>query len=422
MMKSAGFTARKCRSIAGLCFLTVGTGGAVSSCGGNKHMGSGPNAGDAGAVVPSEAGVESGLACQSPSDAAEPDVPAIAIFDGGVPLGQVAYALAVARCNYWSRCSPLAPYVVSECIEALSQTVAWPVWNFQLFGSISYELFPSAALVQAVDAGLIRYDPDQESACLQALQAQGCHGTDLWESVPACASVFTCMTDAGVADDGSSGGVAADGGENCSTLLETTPGAPGYTLLPCSAASDCAEAAWPGGPYCVEGYCAPGPCGDSYYGCAFVEAGQPCDCTSVEAAQPCDADPPLLGDGTHVTPWGTQPTRVCSSGLTCNGLTNDGGLGVCTTPQDIGGPCVQNAAITGCALGLSCRCGRCQFPPSRGPCASGLCQVGVAYCDLKSDICTPVAQIGGDCTTGGSECPPNLECNNDTSTCEPHSP
>jgi len=387
--------------------------------------------GDAGREVQSDimdGGIDGGMACQPSSDASEPEVPALLTFDGGVPLDQVAYALAVARCNYWRRCSPLAPYVVNQCIEALSHTGAWNftthTWHWGIEGETNSFLFPSAALFQAVDAGLVNYDPNQESTCLQALQAQNCHGDDLWENVPACAGAFTCPPDTGaVADGGSMDGAAADGGSVCSALLEPWQTAARETRLPCSAAGDCVGAASPGDPYCVDGYCAPAPCGDLHYGYSDTDAaGQLSGCAFAKAGQPCDADPQLLGNALEGTPRGTSPTRICAPGLTCLGLAADGTLGSCSTAQDIGGPCAQDAVIKGCSLGLACQCGICQLPPTRGPCASLSCQVGVAYCDLKSNTCMPVKQIGADCSDGMQVCPSNLVCDEDTSTCEIYSP
>jgi hypothetical protein len=196
----------------------------------------------------------------------------------------------------------------------------------------------------------------------------------------------------------------------------------GKPLLPCSAAIDCVGRATPGGPYCVDGYCAPGLCGSSYFGCNGSEtAGQPCSCPFVEAGQPCDADPPVLGNTFEGTPVARWASSICAPGLTCAGLRADGTHGVCSVPQDIGGPCAQDSVIQGCSLGLTCQCGACQLPPTRGPCASLSCQVGIAYCDLQSNTCMPVKQIGGDCSAGMQVCPPNLVCD-DTSTCELYSP
>jgi len=407
IMKTTASAKWKSLFVSTFCFFVEPV--VVSSCGG-EHASAGADAGDAGGDAPALGGVDSGWACRPASDAAEPNLPALVTFDGGVPLGQVAYALAVAHCNYYRRCSPLAPYVVSECIEAVSQIVDRPTWNLDGYFGRGY-WFPSAALFQAVDMGLVRYDSNQESACLQALQAQSCHGLDLWENIPACVATFTCPPDAEADDGGPSGGVAVDGGTACSAVLEPWVTTPGETLLPCSGTTDCAEATWPGGPYCVDGYCSPGPFGDTYYcpdaegvGCEFVDAGQPCNSERV------------MGGARF---WGAGVRKFCRPGLTCSGITNDGGHGVCSTPQDIGGPCTEDAATTGCLIGLTCQCGTCQIPPSQGPCASGFCQIGVAYCDVKSNVCKPVAQIGGDCTV--AHCSPSLECDS-TNTCEPYSP
>ena len=428
MVKTALSTVWRNVSVARVFFFAVAA--VAMSCGGMRG-GAGPDAGDAGGDARVRGGVDSdfdsGLACQQSSSAAEPEVPTFVIPDGGVPLDQVAFALAVARCNYWSRCAPLAPYVVSQCIQAVSQSGSWHFttcsdrsagnWQDRQCFTITVEFpLPSAATFQAVREGLVRYDPEQEGACLRQLQAQSCHGSDLWDNIPACAATFTCSPDAEADDGGSSAGVAVDGGTACAAVLEPWVTTPGETLLPCAGASDCSEAAWPGGPYCVDGYCAPGPLGDSDY-CQPADGGV---CDFVDSGQPCDSDPPFLGE-MSATPWGAWPTKICSPGLTCSGLTSSGELGVCSAAQDIGGPCTQSAAITGCRIGLSCPCGTCQISPSRGPCASDSCQIGVAYCDLKSNTCVPVKQIGGDCTDGPQACPPDLECDS-TSTCRPYSP
>jgi len=194
-MKSSASPAWKCR--VGMRFLMLGATGIVSACGGNPTV-PGPAAGDAGREVLLEVldgSTDGGMACQTFPDAAGPEVPALLTFDGGVPLDRLAYALAVVRCNYWNRCSPLAPYVIGQCIDALSHNGAWNfttrTWRAGIMGETISFGFPNAALFQAVAAGLVKYDPDQESACLQALQAQSCHGDDLWENVPAARSEKT---------------------------------------------------------------------------------------------------------------------------------------------------------------------------------------------------------------------------------------
>jgi hypothetical protein len=415
-VKTAGLAARKRKLVVGLFLFATGAAGLVSSCGGGQQVGSRPDAGDADDDVASDAqssdgGLDSGTACQSAVDASEPEVPANVTFDGGVPLDQVAHAIAVVRCNYWSRCFPIAPYVVAQCIEALGQTGAWNLNSCTMAGqgndlcvgvAVSFS-FPSVALLQAAATGLVRYDPNQESACLQALSVQGCHSYFPWENIAACAGVFTCA--AGAGDAGPDAGGAADGGEGCSGLF--LGAAPGETMLPCSTAGDCTV---PGDPYCVDGYCAPEPCGNE-----SASSG----CPSVDVGQPCNADPPFLG--TIISAPSATVPKICLPGLSCTGVTNDGGLGVCAAPQDIGGSCTQTSPITGCRLGLICQCGTCQLPPSGGPCGSG-CEVGVSYCDRKSDTCMPVKQIGDDCVPGGTPlCAPDLLCDSDSDTCQPYS-
>ncbi len=403
--------ARIGRRLTCLCIFIVVAGCVVAACSG---MTTGPrlDGGITDGREPSEGGLETGVTCQPPADANEPGDPLFVSFDGGVPLDQVAFSLAVARCNYWSRCSPLAPYVTSQCVDALSHTGSWQfttctqpgAGNRQCFTNTIAFPFPSAAVFQAVRTGLVIYDPEQESACLQLLQAEDCHGTFLWEFAPPCMAAFSCAPDAVFTDAGSRDAGPVDGGMACPPLSPTT------RLLPCSTAGDCTNAPFPGGPYCVDEYCTAGPCGDQdAVGCPYVGIGQS-----------CDSDAPFLGISSFATPWGSWPAKVCSPGLTCSGLTNNGGLGVCSTAQDVGGPCTPGAATTGCDIGLICQCGICQIPPSRGPCVDGSCQAGVAFCDLKSNMCVPVRQIGGDCTDA-QQCAPKLGCDS-TGTCEPYTP
>lgn len=364
----------------------------LSACGGGKSA-----ARDAAAIAPSDG-------C-SPSDAGEPAaVPAHISYDGGVPIDRLAGALALVRCNYLAKCFSLAPYVVGECVEQMTEGSQW-VFSRSCTtapneticeSSVLGTPFPTPAVFDAIAAGQITYDPQRESACLEALQAEGCVAKVLFEGLPVCAGVFSCA--AGVGDAGAPDGGAA----GCSALpIAFTP------VLPCTTDRDCSGDGGPpfGGPFCVGGYCFADSCGDfQSVACASL----------VGAGQACDADPPSpngFNEETH--------TRFCSPGLVCQGLTGDGGVGVCATPQDIGGPCVAAAQITGCLSGLACECGVCRLPPSTGPCASGLCEVGVAYCDLTSNTCRPVAQVGGACLGQQVPCAPNLTCDSTTNTCQP---
>src|SRR5262249_13754847 len=46
-------------------------------------------------------------------------------LDGGVPIEQLANAVAVARCNYLSRCFALSTYLTNECIDSLVRNGSW---------------------------------------------------------------------------------------------------------------------------------------------------------------------------------------------------------------------------------------------------------------------------------------------------------
>jgi hypothetical protein len=360
--------------------------------------------------------------CGPSDDALEPDVPAQLDLEGGVPLDQVSFATAVAHCTYWNRCLPMAAYVQSECIAFVSQSGAWTYVECGPFmapnetGYLCQGLgfyytrygaeYPGAALRAAVDAGVVTYDPDAEAACLRALQAQGCHGPDFFYDIPDCTHVFSCAQGAGTTD-----AAATDAGATCANLGLSASFLP---MARCVVDSDCAaDAAPPAGPYCVSGYCVSSPCD------ALLQ-GRDGGCQPlVDAGQPCDSDPPWLGRTLNGTPWGTEPTKTCAAGLTCRGVSADGGLGTCAVPQEIGGPCLAGAAVQGCALGLVCQCGVCRMPPAQGPCVAGACLVGVAYCDLQSQTCRAVRPVGGDCTAASLACAPNLTCDSTTNTCQP---
>jgi hypothetical protein len=377
-----------------------GLAGALPACGGGNST-----AHDGGADTMT---LSDGCA---PSDAGEPaTVPAHVSYDGGVPIDRLAGALALVRCNYLAKCFSLASYVVRECVDQMTEGNQWvfsrsctvtpgqTVCTSSLLGPP----FPTAVQFDAIAAGQVTYDPQRESACLEALQAEGCVTKELFENLPACVGVFSCA--AGAGDAGApDGGAAADGGAGCSALPSTfTP------VVPCATDNDCSDAGAPsvgGGPFCVGGYCFADSCGDfQSVACASL----------VGVGQACDANPPSLNGFNEET-----HTRFCSPGLVCQGLSGDGGVGVCATAQDIGGPCVEGAQITGCLSGLACECGVCRLPPTTGPCASGLCEVGVAYCDLTSNICRPVVQLGGACFDQEVPCAPNLQCDFATKTCQP---
>ena len=413
-----------CRTVhvATLCAFAVGVGLALISCGGGSSaQADGGQRCVSNCDASTTPALPDGGTCSAFSDAGEPRVPPTHVaFEGGVPLDKVAYAVAVARCNYWGRCLSFAPYIVRDCIDAtLANGNTWSFGSCSgsasnytcLESTISFpNAVPSAALLQAVDAGVVKYDPQQESACIEALQAEGCAQWDFPTSgPPACAAAFTCASDSGTNDAGSADEATTDAGGSCAAVLPRF-----VQQVPCSTNADCTDAVAPGGPYCFDGYCFPMPCG--YFD--FV------DCTSfVESGQACDSDPPGFGGAMYVL----NPKSACSLGLSCKGLVIGAGsvpstLGVCAAPEDIGGRCVQGASVTGCMKGLVCPCGTCQLPPSEGPCVSNLCEVNVAYCDISSGTCKPVRQLGSACKDFVNECATNLHCDSTTNTCQPGQP
>ena len=382
----------------------VGVGAAVFSCGGVAL-----SPADAGKVdedadastVDTEAQAPDASACLPLLDASEPPSFVQVGLDGGVPLDQVAFAEAFAYCSYLNRCSAMAEYVVNECVTAFSQHDSWTYSECDprapAFSDYTCEVVETisrltSARLEAVDAGLIRYDPDAETACLSALQTQPCRGDSLWYNVAPCMAVFSCAADAGGA--GSSNATDSGEGPGCTKLLTGTP-----SLEACATGGDCADAS--AGPYCVGGYCYAASCGDPFACLHFVGKGQP-----------CDSDPPKLGNST------LPGSFRCAPDLTCRGAPGDGGLGTCVTPGAVGGPCSEGTAISGCALGLICQCGACRIPPSEGPCALNACKLGVAYCDVRTNTCVPAKSEGADCTADSPECAPDLSCETTTNTCE----
>ena len=191
-------------------------------------------------------------------------------LDGGVPLDQFLHALAVARCQYLSRCFALSTYVANDCVDQLvnNGSFNYPPGG----GSITY-LDPSSALAQAATAGDVHYDPHQEAQCLAAQLAEGCAGFDLVVNLPACAHVFTCPTgtDGGA---GATDGGAAAGGATCS--FYDSP------VQTCSTDQDCAGGTGASrSPYCVSGICVTWRCG--YFPIMGIDS-----CTSLAAAgEPC---------------------------------------------------------------------------------------------------------------------------------------
>jgi hypothetical protein len=326
-------------------------------------------------------------------------------LDGGVPIGQLASAVAVARCNYLSRCFALSTYVANECVDSLIRNGSWAyqacspsdvLGGLCLWTGLDFNGEPnddsSADLLQAVNAGVVQYDPQKEVQCIAALLTEACGGETLLQQIPACTGVFTCPP---VADGGAAAadGGAPDGGSACTQLIPISS----RPIRTCSTDQDCADVTQaPQGPFCVAGVCAASICGIAYDAdaecTAYAGPGEPCNWNALSALNP------LL----PTTPGGT-----CATGLACHGQTPDGGLGACVVPVDVGGPCTDD---TNCKPGLTCACGTCEIPPTTGPCVNETCQIGVAYCDLGSNVCHPVRPSGASCADAANSCGAGLLC------------
>jgi hypothetical protein len=346
-----------------------------------------------GAVVVPDGGDSDAARCPVPGALTAEPAPRQVALDGGLPLDQLVYALAVARCDYLSRCFALSTYAANDCVD---QLVGNRSFGYPPSGTTTTYPTPSAALLQAAAAGVVHYDPRQEAACIAALLAEGCAGYQLIEELPACAGVFTC------APAGDGGGAPADegaedGGSTCGELVSPYD----QPVQTCSTDEDCAAvpAAYQG-PDCVAGICAPSRCGifPIAGGCSsFAAAGQPCGSNAFSAL-----NAEVAADG------------VCAPGLDCQGATSHGGLGTCVVPVDVGAACSDDA---NCKPGLACACGTCQIPPASGPCVNGLCDVGLAYCDSARNTCRAVRSAGASCSDAFNSCAPGLFC--DGTSCQP---
>ncbi len=396
----------------------------AGACGG-RHASQPPS--DAGGDAITEAGPvepDVGPCTQAPQEAGEQAEPPPEVdLDGGVPLTQAALATAIVQCEYWSRCSSLAAYELHQCIDSLTQTGGWTYGEctpealdnatgaqclvVTFSASLEGIAFPGPRLIAAVEAGIVAYDPTQEAACLRAQQGQPCNGSSPTSIISACAAALSCASAAGSGDAGAPG---TDAAPSCAdfAFVQTT-------LTPCLTASDCvgvADAGGLSGPYCMSGYCRSAPCDQ-----ALLAPDGSC-LALVDVGQPCDSDAPRIGGTTLTSPLGHAATRTCGSGLTCRGLQSDGGLGICSAPQEVGGSCVSPTVVSGCALGLVCRCGACQVPPAQGSCVNDSCRFGVAYCDTTG-VCQPARGIGQDCSEGAQMCRTGLACDSGSKTCQP---
>lgn len=297
-------------------------------------------------------------------------------------------------------------------------------------------------LQRAVKAGRVRFDPAQARVCLDGMNARGCDRpsaataaacraavTGLVATGSPCFWLYECAQ--GICIPGKSGCPATcppvvpeggqcpgDGQANCDERkgLRCIAGTCSQLHADgngCTTISDCAP-----GFFCAGGAsCAPlrnelasceanEECATGLY-CQLTSAGGLCR-KKVVQGKPCGED------DAHAPSAASE----CDDGLVCTGFVAKKGSptpGTCSPFSDAGGPCVA-ADITGCAAELLCNAGRCELPPTSGPCSdTNRCLRGTAYCDAGNQ-CRTLKENGLACTQN-NECAGGL-CDPASSTCK----
>ena len=244
--------------------------------------------------------------CPAGGSGAEPAPRQVAV-DAGVPLEDF-HALAVARCNYWGRCSGLATYVVNECVDSLTNGTGWAYQicaaapAVKLATSYFFYAYPSAALLAAA-GGAAHYDPAGAGRCIAALLAEGCADRQLVEELRLRRRIHLPVRRR---RRRAPPGRRRRGRRPRDPLADTAP------FTTCATDADCVGlTAYPQGPHCVGGLCVAYPCGIPGYGCtSFAQTGDP-----------CDSNAPSLDSNQTLT-----ATATCAPGLACVGAgVDDGG-------------------------------------------------------------------------------------------------
>ncbi len=412
----------------------------------------GPDAGnDGGVCVPFDGGTE-------------PQVTLTAgPFDGGLPLSAYSAAFATAYCQWYSRCNPLAQYVLADCVANIAGRGGWSP-NFNGSQDPKRELSFIPAFLDGVDAGRIRYDPAAALACLNQLQAAQCLSPVFYAGPETgCAPYWTGTVATGGAcenDRDCSAGlcVNADGGcpGACVALIDQ-PGASATFIGQCDASAGLYDTSVQNGP----GICDPAPDAGMVHVFCLTDgncpSGEQCALTGSCVSQSTDptlcppscptsaqcfavTEPlspnldsfdglcaPNVQDGgacnvgavlfsiNNSNPFqAIWLSGACEPGLVCRGGTATGNLGTCQPTAEVGQPCTAGVQFTGCALGLACTCGVCEIPP--GPNAScladtfGACRPDQAVC--SSAKCTALPTSGQPCATSDGVCAQGLFCEN----------
>ncbi len=348
-----------------------------------------------------------------------------------VASADFAHAYAQASCAQSARCNLLASALVTDCEERVRGVLGDDVQR-------------------GIGVGRIRYDGDLARACIDGLREAPC----LRDGVPDTVQADCLAAVAGTVAPGA----------GCTGLFECARG----ICVPESAGACptvCPAVLGPGaacqlhqGPECdvrqslacIQGQCRPpGRDGDgcdtdldcdSEHVCisgrcaALLEEGRSCEgdsacqvglaCIGERCVRRADEGAPCAATVDEVD--AAFRLAQCAEGLLCRGagLTQAGApvAGNCQRPSDTGGGCADEPAglqefLDGCRTGLVCASGRCQPPPSSGPCAPHeVCDSTVAYCDAGQ--CLPLREDGAaclrpaECRSGGctaGQCGPAVE-------------
>jgi hypothetical protein len=317
--------------------------------------------------------------------------------------------------------------------------------------------FVRAQTIQAIDAGLVAFDPVRAASCFAAASFdEFCFTNDLFRLVDcqgifagtvamggACVRIYMfgdldeCAT--GVCSVGEQNG--ACGGGTCGPYLDAgaTCVDDAGALIPPGCARDaqcfhgaCAPVGQLGDPCVNPGElcralwpqlaCAPTP--DGGLACDYArDAGGPCAAGGVDVDEVCRSEICVSGQCSGATADGgiacLSPDPPCPTGTACqgNGKTDPPS---CQPPIPAGTACSAGSV---CAAGTICDpdAGVCTPLPAAGAPCSGSCVSGFV-CSLLADAgtCRAVVGDGGTCQGAGDDvCAPGLTCRSQSSTCAP---
>jgi hypothetical protein len=398
--------------------------------------------GDAAPAPPSgEAGADATLDARGADESDSGDAPSEASTPASDLGSMEAFcaAFAKATCDRQAYCAGAAdgacvPNVLAQCHS-----------------------FLRAQTVEAIDAGLVAFDPVKAASCFATASFdEFCFTNDLLRLVDcqgifagtvamggACVRIYMfgdldeCGT--GVCSVGEQSGIC--GGGTCGPFLDA-----GATCVDDAGAlipPGCAR-----GAQCFHGTCAPvgnlgdscvnpgelcrplwpqlacAPTPDGGLACDYArDAGAPCAASGVDVDEVCRSQICVSGQCTGATADGgiacLSPDPPCPTGTACqgNGKTDPPS---CQVPIPVGNACPAGSV---CAAGTICDpdAGICTALPGAGvPCA-GSCASGLV-CSQFADAgaCRAVVGDGGACLGAGDDvCAPGLTCRSQSTSCAP---